>query len=565
LINLYTFCYLYYGCTTIYAFTKLSSFATAAMNGRVKLVHFVLRREVGDLNGLPQLVPNGLRRHHSRQPSTLSSATSQGTRRFHFKYDGWRGPLHGNLKHSRSFSTATTTDVLNDARSNESTTHQTAIQAAVDTLKEIMESKPSLGPQQIDIVLERLESQRIQPSFECYYWAIECLCRTKRKGSEELIDELFQKLRQSNQNVANTTERREQLQTAMMHTLRAYHHVSNAHRAEELLLQVAEDVEDQSFVTMEMCRLVLSTWSRSDSSRRASRAETFLSIMDKDEALPDPDIACYTLVLNNWASSNKENAPRRAELLLRSMELDENKNIHPNMMSYTCVLNAWARSQHMDAPSHAERLFREMRETKGWAPDRVVYTAMISTWGRAKVPESILKAEEYFQELKDIEKEQCERHDIERGTSQELTPRATVVEYSALIQAWANYVDNNVGESRRTVVRVEELLDELMEKYFDANFRGVPDAEMLRPNRMTFASVFRAINSARRIPNRGDRADAVFQKMHQVKLEPNAHILGLIEKCKRSGSSTSTKGRNGVHPRRQDVDHGQNRRVTYER
>ena len=447
------------------------------------------------------------------------------------------------LTYKRSFSSFST-GISPETELNDLPKSEVAIQAAVHHLEEIIETKAPCSPQEVRLVLERLESQQIRPSFECYYLAIECLCRTKRKGSEEHLDAFLQQLRLSFQCTTDGTERRQKLQVAIMHTLRAYHHVSNAHRAEELLVQFTEDFDDPSLVTMEMCKSVLSTWSRSDSSRRARRAESFLSIMNKEEALPDPDITCYTLVLNCWASSNKENAARRAELLLRSMELSDNIYLRPNMLSYTCVLNAWSRSQHIDAPGHAERLFREMCETKGWAPDRVVYTAMISTWGRAKLPESISNAEKYFKQLKALENEKFESEGSSRNL--EATTKATVVEYSALIQAWANYVGNNIGESRRAVDRVEKLLDELMEKYFDASLRGLQDAEMFRPNRMTFASVFRTINSARRIPNRGERADAIFRKMLQVKLEPNAHILGLMEKCRRSISSSDAKKRNGT-------------------
>lgn len=525
------------------------------MNGRVTVVHFASRGRIGNVLGFPGAWQTRSTEHwdlcSSRQASTLLSANVQGAYYHHAAPVFCHGPLHDNLKYSKFFS-GIAPDMKPIAQIPD--LNQTDVLTAVDDLKQLMESKSPCTRQQIDLVLERLENQRIQPSFECLYLAIECYCRIKRKGSEERIEELFQQLRHSFRNVVDATKSRHQLQVAMMHTLRAYHHVSNAHRAEELLLQFAEDLDDRSLVSLEMCKSVLTTWSRSDSSRRANRAEKLLSIMGKDEALPDPDITCYTLVLNCWASSNKENAPRRAELLLRSLELNEDVRIRPNMMSYTCVLNAWARSQHIDAPSHAERLFREMRETKGWTPDRVVYNAMISTWGRSKGPKSILKAEEYFQQLKDLE--QGEHDQSGDSASRESSRKATVVEYSALIQAWANFVGDNVGESRRAVVRVEELLDELMGKYFDSNDRGAHGAEMFRPNRMTFASVFRAIHAARRVPNRGDRAQSVLQKMHKVQLEPNAHILGLIEKCTRSGSSSSPERPNSkVHDKDESKRH----------
>jgi hypothetical protein len=154
---------------------------------------------------------------------------------------------------------------------------------------------------------------------------------------------------------------------------------------------------------------------------------------------------------------------------------------------------------------------------------------MISVWGRSLRPGSIEKAEEYFERLKRL---QDSRDQDPNEDSHPVDVRVTVVEYTALMQAWANYVSNNVNDSRRAVKRVEELLDELMEKYFSSNFGDV-DADLLRPNRMTFASVLRTISGARRIPDREDKAKLTLRKMRELKLEPNAHILALVDKCSR--------------------------------
>ncbi len=406
---------------------------------------------------------------------------------------------------------------------------------AITMLNILVESRSLLIPQESDRILQTLKDRSIAPNFECLYLTIKCWARTKRKGSEERIDELYHQLWQAFvKNDDTNDDRKSKVQTAFLHVLNAYHHASNAHRAEDLLLQFADKFRSGNQTvpppTLEMCKLVLSTWSRSESSRRANRAEKLVSIMTKDTSLPDPDITCYTLVLNCWASSGKENAPRRAELLLRSMEFNEDSTLRPNLLSYTCVVNAWARSQAPNAPDEAERLFQEIERIKGWKADRVVYTAMISVWGRSQRLESIDKAEKYFERLKKLQGTTEEQSYKQDDRSTDL--RVTVVEYTALMQAWAAHVSKNVKESRRAVKRVEELLDELMENYFSSNF-GDADAEISRPNRMTFASVFRTISAARRIPNREDRAKVALQKMQELNLEPNAHILALVEKCSR--------------------------------
>lgn len=435
--------------------------------------------------------------------------------------------------------------------SETSSSDPAVVSETIEKLRALVESKSMDIPQKTDTLLQRLDDRKVLPNFECLFWAIECWSRTKRKGAEERIEELYHQLWQCFQNdssvnnMVDTAIRREErvakMQTTMMRVLKAYHHVSNAHRAEDLLLQFADNYRSDQLVspTLEMCKSVLSTWSRSESSRRAFRAEKLLSIMTKDPALPNPDITCYTSVLNCWASSGKDNAPRRAELLLRSMELTEDESLQPNLLSYSCVLNAWARSKDPDAPTQAELLLHEMEKKNGWVVDRVVYTAMISVWGRSKRPKSIAKAEAYFQKLQSLQRSSTEGEESEEETAP--VPVATVVEYTALIQAWAWHVADNINESKRAVDRVEELLEELMEKYFISKFEGHPDAEKMRPNRQTFASVFRTISSARRIPNREDRANRALGEMQKLNLEPTTYILNLIEKCSRSSKKPKRK------------------------
>lgn len=440
----------------------------------------------------------------------------------------------------RQFSTGGTSDAVLDE-----TAH---------ALKRLVESKSPQAPQEADFLLQKLDEEQIEPNFDCLFWALECWCQTKRKTAEERIEHLYQSMWQCFQrnrvnNVSSSIlqEQAQQIQASLLRVLEAYHHASNAHRAEDLLLQFADRCRssNQQLVpppTMEDCKSVLKTWSRSSSSRRATRAEKLLSLMSKDPILPDPDITCYTMVLNCWASSEKENAPRRAELLLRSMEFLDNKTLRPNLMSYTCVLNAWARCKEPKAPDEAERLLREIQDEKKWKIDRVVYTAMISVWGRSTRRNAIDKAEEYFQKLCDLERAAVVAESSTKDNSTNVTSyQPTVVEYTALIQAWAYHVARHVEDSRRAVDRVDELLDELLERYFSSNFQGDPNAELSRPNRLTFASIFRTISAARRIPNRHDRAMAALQKMEKLNLEPNAHILGLVEKCSRSPRTAEDK------------------------
>ena len=395
-------------------------------------------------------------------------------------------------------------------------------------LKRLLEFNSPNVPYAADVLLKHCDA----PNFECYYWAIECWTRTKRKGAAERMEALYRQLLEKSER----EDQKDQVQTALLHVLKAYSHVANAHIAEELLLQFAEDYRSQKLVppTMEMCKAVLSTWPRSDSSRRAYRAERFLTLMSKDPVFPNPDIVCYTLALNCWASSGKEEAPQRAEKLMRSMEKLEDEALRPNLLTYSCVINAWARSPKIDAPNQAERLLREMEETKKWVVDRVVYTAMISVWGRSKQPGAIRKAEEYFERLQKLSTSASATLSSDENSGKGVERKATVVEYTALIQAWAYYVGNHRHESQRGVDRVEELLAELMKKYFTAKVEGDKDADSMRPNRLTFASIFRTLKAARNLTDRPVRAERMMGEMEKLKLAPNKHIEKMFEKCSRS-------------------------------
>jgi hypothetical protein len=161
---------------------------------------------------------------------------------------------------------------------------------------------------------------------------------------------------------------------------------------------------------------------------------------------------------------------------------------------------------------------------------------MISVWGRSSKSNAIEKSEEYFQRLRELEFLAAEDSGVRVDARQ-----ATVVEHTALIQAWAYHVAKHVEDSRRAVDRVDELLDELMERHFSRNFDGGAQADLWKPNRLTFASVFRTIGAALRIPNRGDRAKATLEKMERLSLKPDAHILSLAEKCWRHSNKGGKK------------------------
>jgi len=487
-------------------------------------------------------------------------------------------------------------------------------------------SRSAVATKRADAMLERMENSSFpnvsNATPECTLRVIECWARSKRKGSEVRIENLVGLLKRrllakatanSKANAANNNGNNSDgggtssggigigiidnndgtiLQTAVWNLLQAYHNIENAHRAEEILLEFADD---HAFYTTnnnnnnnnnnnthgvgscahppptaEMCLSVLSTWSKSASTNRANRAEKLLRSMQEHSSLPNPDTASYTAVLNCIASSKKQGSARRAEALLRRMdrttgEIDnEDTQIKSNMVSLTCVLIAWARSDDSNATANAERIFAEMLD-RGMQPDRFVFAGLITAWGRSAAAgakasasgnggeESLEKVEDYFRRLKErsslvVVAENANTNANANAHGNNLEP--TVVEYTAVIQAYANLVSGNVEMSRELVRRAEGLLDEMLalscgtsattSSSARKNSSSSNNNNHLRPNILTYAAVLKTIAAARRTPDRGERADAVLQKMYAARVEITPYILNLVNRCKNHHKSSST-------------------------
>ena len=368
-------------------------------------------------------------------------------------------------------------------------------------------SKSPLAVNRVEYILSHMESSTsIKPNAECYLRVIECWAKCQKKGSEARIEALIWTLNQrlakdADHNVNDNVDTIRQEATSNL--LKVYHNIGNAHRAEEILVEFANDFQtDVNFPppTIGMCLSVLSTWSKSKSSRRAHRAEKLLRLMENHAGFPQPDTSCFTAVINCFASSKKLDSAQNAEALLRRM--DKKEETKSNLVSMTCVLLAWARSEDLNGYIQAERIFQEMLD-RGMQPDRYVYGGLMAAWGRSNGQDAIRKVEDYFQRLK------CLEHS-----------KPTVVEYTQVIQAYANYVSKNIDKSRESVERAEALLTEMLNSE-DTN---------LRPNTLSYAAVLKVIAAARRIPDRGERAKKVLQKMETNIFDIPPYIINLVNK-----------------------------------
>jgi hypothetical protein len=383
------------------------------------------------------------------------------------------------------------------------------LQSFCHLLEAWSKTKSSQATQRAEAILLQMKKWKLEVNLECLSHVIECYAKSKRKGTEKRVESLMA--------LAKIRLEREQcepsiVQSAVGSVLQSYQNVRNAHRAEEILLHFVEEYRNNQRYspTLKMCNSVLSTWSKSKSTRRGHRADKLLQLMENDEALPDPSVESYNAVLTCYASSNKPESASRAEALLRQMQMKKG-GFQPNLASFTCVLIAWARSRDLQqAPIEAERILRDIRD-RGLKPDRFVYYGLIIAWGRIGCDESIFKVEEYLQCIRDL------RPDTSRVSSF----KPTVVEYNAAIQAYANFVSKNVDRSRMVVERVHTLLNEMLDS----------EDESLRPNTLTYTAALKTLAEARRIPDRGNRAEALLNTMHAERMEISPYIRDLAKKC----------------------------------
>jgi hypothetical protein len=99
-------------------------------------------------------------------------------------------------------------------------------------------------------------------------------------------------------------------------------------------------------------------------------------------------------------------------------------------------------------------------------------------------------------------------------TTTTTTNQAMVIEYTATMQAWAQYVLRNVDASQEAVARVEGLLVELLEESSKNH-----DNYNKQPTALTYAIVLKTIAAARLVPDRNQRAKSLLRIMERQNME----------------------------------------------
>jgi hypothetical protein len=394
--------------------------------------------------------------------------------------------------------------LLQEGRSTNSTSFYRVLEAWA-------KSKSPLAPQKAEALILEMRVRQIPPSALCLLRVMDCWGRSTKSIATKRCEKLFEEIELMYTRRTSPQEDRDPqiYQAAMLNLMRTYSKIGNAHKAEAALNHnIGRWRKDRAPPpTLQMYIAVLSAWSKSKAKSRAAKAEKLLLRMGKKRKLPKADTVCYTTVLHCWASSNKIDAAIKAENLLNKMK--EAADVQPNLLSYTCVLHAWSRSVDNDAPLHANRVFQEMKDS-GIAPDRLAYGAMITTWARSLREDAIDNAEEWYHKLQE---------DYKETTNEKCKP--TVVQITALIQAWAAHVRMHPENSRKAVDRTDELLEELL----------ASDDPMMKPNALTYAAILKTILHSRRVPDRCDRANAILRSMNNEGVEITNFIRNIARKC----------------------------------
>ena len=185
---------------------------------------------------------------YSSHPIRMSSSTT----------NSWISGSQASPRHTRSHPNYLITSTLTHRLST-----QPKVQAPVEVdpiialdhangkattfLKSAYETRsPTAAPQSADLLLNKLRDRGVQPRIETLFWAVECWSLTKRKGSEVRLEALIQEMRecwkddQSQQSKEDMESAKKLIQAAMLRLCKAYHSACNAHRAEELLLQLLD-------------------------------------------------------------------------------------------------------------------------------------------------------------------------------------------------------------------------------------------------------------------------------------------------------------------------------------
>ena len=385
------------------------------------------------------------------------------------------------------------------------------VQSFQTVLEAWTRSKSPLAPQKAEALILEMRVRQMPPNGLCILRVMDCWARSTKsiaaKRCEKLMEEI--ELMYSRRTSPKEDRNPEIYQAAMLNLLRTYSRIGNAHKAEAALNNTIGRFRKNRAPppTLHMYISVLSTWSKSKAKSRAAKAEKLLLRMGRKRKLPKPDTVCYTTVLHCWASSNKIDAALKAEKLLKKMK--ESEGVDPNLLSYTCVLHAWSRSSDGEAPVHAGRVFHEMLDS-GIVPDRLAYGAMITTWARNSREDAVDHAEEWYQKLKDA-----------YNDSQDPKCKPTVVQVTALIQAWSSHVRAHPESSHRALDRVDELMDELL----------ASDDPLSKPNALTYAAMLKTVLHARRVPDRCDRANAILRSMDNEGVEITNYIRNIARKC----------------------------------
>lgn len=223
----------------------------------------------------------------------------------------------------------------------------------------------------------------VEPDRISYNTVISGYQRSESPGAAEEAERVFNSLQKQYE---ETNDKRYQPDVVTICSLLgAYANKGNAHRAEELLLQVYKKSSDKNNIVPDSSCFdqVLLAWAKKGSERSARRAEMLLKLME-DISSSKPSLAPTTstcnIVLYALSNSGDFSAPFRAQILLERMKSGElGKKVRPDTVTWTTTISVIARLGGRDTVPTIQKLFRQATEAPNCKMDAVFMANVLSS------------------------------------------------------------------------------------------------------------------------------------------------------------------------------------------
>lgn len=333
---------------------------------------------------------------------------------------------------------------------------------------------------------------------------------------------------------------------------RVYGELEKPKKVEKLLNRMVEQKEEMKHVgyqggindfadeyTVTDFRNAIQCWSKCiHCDISTSRAEGILHRLKKcyqaggnSHAHLKPTAEIYSAVINTYLNNQKVNSclvAQRAKEILdelyddHHLQVDKTQSKLSNKLFNSVIM---AHSKNGDAEQAEDTLntmlkLYESDKNASLRPNHVVFTSAITAWAKSGNNDAGERAERLLHTLIDLSK-----HDPN------IYPNTWC--FVATITAWTNNGSSNTAVPAAN--RVEDLLDKMINLYHEGNHH-------LKPDTIVFTSVINAWAKSKD-PKGPERAEEIFQKMHQLYSEGRNDLIKLDASVYTAALSALAKSR----------------------